>query len=55
MSTALIITDMLNRYEHEDADLLVDSVRRALPTICELLAAARDAGALSVYVNEQPR
>jgi nicotinamidase-related amidase len=52
MPTALIITDMLNRYEHQDADRLIGSVRKALPTICELLAAARAAGALAVYVND---
>ncbi|MGW6846997.1 hypothetical protein [Streptomyces sp. NPDC054958] len=29
--TALIVIDMINTYEHEDADVLVDSVRTSLP------------------------
>ncbi|KJY29996.1 MULTISPECIES: cysteine hydrolase family protein [Streptomyces] len=49
---ALIVIDMLNTYEHEDADVLVRSVREALPGIGALLGRARDAGAPVVYVND---
>ncbi|MCF3181419.1 cysteine hydrolase [Streptomyces polychromogenes] len=49
---ALIVIDMLNTYEHEDADVLVRSVREALPGIRVLLGRARDAGAPVVYVND---
>ncbi|MCC0093371.1 cysteine hydrolase [Streptomyces flavotricini] len=50
--TALIVIDMLNAYEHEDADVLVSSVREALPGVGALLRRARDAGAPVVYVND---
>ncbi|MET9634965.1 isochorismatase family cysteine hydrolase [Streptomyces virginiae] len=51
-STALIVIDMLSTYEHEDADALVRSVRKALPGIGTLLEHARGAGAPVVYVND---
>lgn len=50
--TALIVIDMLNTYEHEDADALVRCVREALPGIGTLLEQARDAGAPVIYVND---
>ncbi|MFF2193012.1 cysteine hydrolase family protein [Streptomyces sp. NPDC058157] len=50
--TALIVIDMLNTYEHEDAEVLVRSVREALPGIGALLRRARDARAPVVYVND---
>jgi nicotinamidase-related amidase len=50
--TALIVTDMLNRYEHEDAEKLVKSVEQALPTIVELRDRADDEGVPVVYVND---
>ena len=34
--TALLVVDMLNPYEHEDADKLVASVERTLPVLTEL-------------------
>jgi nicotinamidase-related amidase len=52
VALALVITDMLNRYEHEDAEPLMGSVRAALPGICELVARARERGVLTVYVND---
>lgn len=52
MSTALIVVDMLNRYEHDDADSLMESVRDALPSIRQLIDQARRAGVLTVYVND---
>ncbi|RKT03322.1 nicotinamidase-related amidase [Streptomyces sp. 3211.6] len=50
--TALIVIDMLNTYEHEDAEVLVRSVREALPGVAALLRRAREAGAPVVYVND---
>jgi nicotinamidase-related amidase len=50
--TALIVTDMLNHYEHEDADKLVESVEQALPQIVALRDRAREQGALVMYVND---
>ncbi|MGW7139301.1 cysteine hydrolase family protein [Streptomyces xanthophaeus] len=50
--TALIVIDMLNTYEHEDAEVLVRSVREALPGVGALLRRARGASAPVVYVND---
>jgi nicotinamidase-related amidase len=50
--TALIVTDMLNRYEHEDAPQLMESVREALPGICVLIDQARERDVAVVYVND---
>jgi nicotinamidase-related amidase len=52
MSLALIVTDMLNHYEHEDAEPLMKSVRRALPGLIEVVAEARRRNVLTVYVND---
>lgn len=49
---ALIVIDMLNRYEHEDADALIASVRDVVAPIQGLVERARDAGASIVYVND---
>jgi nicotinamidase-related amidase len=49
---ALLVVDMLNRYEHDDAEPLKDSVRAALPSMKRLIDAARDSDALTVYVND---
>lgn len=40
MSTALLVTDMLNRYEHDDAEALMRSVREAPPHTAGLIAEA---------------
>lgn len=50
--TALVVVDVLNHYEHEDADVLTRSVREALPAMRRLVGAAQEAGALCVYVND---
>jgi nicotinamidase-related amidase len=50
--TALIVIDMLNTYEHDDAEPLRKSVRPILPTFERLLARARDSSSLLVYVND---
>lgn len=48
----MIVIDMLNRYEHEDAEPLYDSVEQALPAMREILDAARRSDAPVVYVND---
>jgi nicotinamidase-related amidase len=51
--TALIITDMLNAYDHEDAEPLAESVEQVLPAIVRLRdEAERDDDTLLVYVND---
>jgi nicotinamidase-related amidase len=50
--TALIVIDMINTYDHEDADRLVPSVRETLPAMRALIERARRQGADVVYVND---
>src|SRR3954453_17686476 len=50
--SAVIIADMLNAYDHEDAEPLADSVKEMLPGIGDLRRRAEEAGALVVYVND---
>jgi nicotinamidase-related amidase len=51
--TALVVVDMLNTYEHEDAETLTQSVREVLPNIVELVERATDADDVEVvYVND---
>jgi nicotinamidase-related amidase len=50
--TALIVVDMLNTYDHPDADALTRSVEQALPAIRELVDGAREAGTRTIYVND---
>ena len=51
--TALIVIDMLNPYEHEDAEKLADSVAEQLPQMVELRdRAARAGDTLTIHVND---
>lgn len=52
MTTALIVTDMLNRYEHHDAEQLLESVVDVVPRLRRLIAAAREHQILVAYVND---
>lgn len=52
MACAVIVTDMLNRYEHEDAEPLLTSVRSVVPRIRDLIAEGREREMLVVYVND---
>ncbi len=52
MSQALIVIDMLNPYDHADADRLIGSVRTITPVIAELVARATAQDELVVYVND---
>ncbi len=51
-STALLVVDMLNRYDHDDAEPLRASARTVVPVIADLVARAKDDGTLIVYVND---
>jgi nicotinamidase-related amidase len=46
--TALIVIDMINAYDHPDAEKLTRSVEKVLPTIAELI----DESSLTIYVND---
>jgi len=50
--TAVIVVDMLNAYEHDDADRLIESVERVIEPISELVARARESDAELIYVND---
>jgi nicotinamidase-related amidase len=50
--TALIVIDMINTYDHEDADLLLPSVREALPAVSGLIDRARRENVPVIYVND---
>jgi nicotinamidase-related amidase len=50
--SALIVVDMLNAYDHEDADRLVASVESVVEPIAGLVERASDAGAEVIYVND---
>ncbi|MDJ1642953.1 cysteine hydrolase family protein [Streptomyces pakalii] len=51
-NSALIVIDMINTYDHPDAELLVPSVRRALPHLTRLIGRARAEGVPVVYAND---
>jgi nicotinamidase-related amidase len=50
--TAVVVIDMINTYEHPDAEVLVRSVRQALPGVRCVLGRARAAGVDVIYVND---
>ncbi|MFJ7148994.1 cysteine hydrolase family protein [Streptomyces sp. NPDC100445] len=50
--SALIVIDMINTYEHKDADLLIPSVESVVPALAGLLRRARDRGVPVIYVND---
>ncbi|MEU5276940.1 cysteine hydrolase family protein [Streptomyces asoensis] len=50
--TALIVIDMINTYDHPDAELLLPSAREVVPVAAGLVERARDAGVPVVYVND---
>ncbi|HVL30895.1 MAG TPA: isochorismatase family cysteine hydrolase [Solirubrobacteraceae bacterium] len=52
MTSAVVVVDMLNTYDHEDADPLLESVREALPAMSRLVARARAEDVPVVYVND---
>ncbi|MDX3374626.1 cysteine hydrolase [Streptomyces sp. ME02-6991-2A] len=50
--SALIVVDMINAYDHPDAELLVPAVRRALPPLTRLIGRARAEGVPVIYAND---
>jgi nicotinamidase-related amidase len=50
--TALLVIDMLNTYEHEDAEPLIESVQGVAPVIGDLIARAREESMPVIYVND---
>ena len=50
--SALIVTDMLNPYEHDDADQLTRSVEQVVPKLRTLVERAREEDVLTIYVND---
>jgi nicotinamidase-related amidase len=52
VSSALIVIDMLNPYDHEDADLLLESVRGMIDELQALIGVAREEGLPMIYVND---
>jgi nicotinamidase-related amidase len=50
--SALIVVDMINRYEFEDAEKLRASVEEALPTMVGLVERAREQDVRTIYVND---
>ncbi|WP_405455366.1 cysteine hydrolase [Streptomyces sp. NBC_00101] len=49
---ALIVIDMINTYDHPDAEQLVPSVRTALPSLTGLVDRARSEGVPVIYAND---
>jgi nicotinamidase-related amidase len=50
--SALIVVDMLNRYDHADAEPLMRSVRGSVGAMRTMIGAARERDVLTVYVND---
>lgn len=50
--TALIVTDVLNPYDHPDAGELAASAEEAVEPLRKLIAAAREAEVDVIYVND---
>ena len=51
-TTALIVIDMINTYDHQDAELLLPSAHDVLPGVVRLLERARERGVPVIYVND---
>lgn len=49
---ALVVIDMINTYDHEDAELLLSSARRVVPVLAELIGRARAADVPVIYAND---
>jgi len=52
MKPALIVTDMLNAYAHEDAEPLMESARAVVPRLSALIAEAKERDVVIAYVND---
>ena len=52
MATAVCVVDMLNPYDHEDADRLTSNVERVVEPIAALVERAGDQEVEIIYVND---
>jgi nicotinamidase-related amidase len=50
--TALLVIDMLNSYEHADAERLTRNVERAIEPMAQLIRRADSEDVLTIYVND---
>jgi nicotinamidase-related amidase len=50
--TALVVVDVLNPYDHDDADELVESMGTVVSNIADLVRRARDEQRPVIYVND---
>ncbi|MFF7073280.1 isochorismatase family cysteine hydrolase [Streptomyces pseudovenezuelae] len=50
--TALIVIDMINTYDHQDAEQLLPSAHKVVPVLSDLLATARSRDVTVIYVND---
>ena len=50
--SALIVIDMLNPYDHEDAEVLTENVESIVPTLGRLIADANERDIELIYVND---
>ena len=51
-TTALIVVDMINSYDHPDGEKLAESVKQTLPKMAELIERAADEDVQVIYVND---
>ncbi|MFE5816134.1 cysteine hydrolase family protein [Streptomyces sp. NPDC056479] len=49
---ALVVIDMINTYDHADAELLEPSARRVVPVLVDLIGRAREADVPVIYAND---
>lgn len=52
MRDALLLIDVIQRFDHEDGDRLLDSLRARLPALQEAISRARRDSVPIVYVND---
>uniref|UniRef100_A0AAU2VD06 Cysteine hydrolase n=1 Tax=Streptomyces sp. NBC_00003 TaxID=2903608 RepID=A0AAU2VD06_9ACTN len=50
--TAVIVIDMINTYDHDDADLLLPAAQAALPAMVDLVERARRHDVPVIYAND---
>lgn len=50
--TALIVVDMINSYDHPDAEKLTKSVEETLPKMVDLIERASNEDVVTIYVND---
>lgn len=50
--SALVVIDMINTYDHKDAELLVPSAERIVPVLADLIHRARAGDTPVIYAND---